>query len=51
VDRSIFPTRHVDWELNAAFKNPERGVVTCMGSFHLDGDQPTAPFMLMIARK
>jgi len=51
VDRSIFATRHVDWELNAAFKNAERGVVTCMGSFHLEGSQPAAPFLLMIARK
>ena len=50
VDRSVFPPEHVDWELNAAFKNPERGVVTCMGSFHLRGEEPTAPFLLMIAR-
>jgi hypothetical protein len=50
TDRSTFATAHVDWELNAAFKNAERGVVTCMGSFHLGGDQPPAPFLLMIAR-
>ena len=51
VDREALLTKHVDWELNAAFKNAERGVVTCMGSFHLDGDKPTAPFLLMISRK
>ena len=51
ADRSTFPAGHVDWELNAAFKNAERGVVTCMGSFHLEGDQPPAPFLLMIARR
>ena len=50
ADRSQFRTAHVDWELNAAFKNAERGVVTCMGSFHLEGDQPPAPFLLMISR-
>ena len=50
-DPSRFRTKHQDWELNAAFKNRERRVVTCMGSFHLEGDQPTAPFLLMIARK
>ena len=48
VDRAALPAGHVDWELNAAFKNRERGVVTCMGSFHFDG-QPPAPFLLMIA--
>jgi hypothetical protein len=47
VDRAALPTGHVDWELNAAFKNRERGVVTCMGSFHFDGEPP-APFLLMV---
>ncbi len=51
ADPSRFRTKHQDWELNAAFKNRERGVVTCMGSFHLEAGQPTAPFLLMIARK
>jgi cytochrome P450 len=49
-DPSRFHTRHQDWELNAAFKNRERGVVTCMGSFHLDGEPPV-PFLLLIQPK
>ena len=49
VDRAKLPP-HADWELNAAFKNRERGVVTCMGSFHLGAEQPPAPFLLMITR-
>ena len=51
TDRSRFATPHLDWELNAAFKTPERGVVTCMGAFHLAPDQPPAPFLLMIERR
>ena len=51
TERSRFATPHSDWELNAAFKNPERGVVTCMGSFHLAADQPPAPFLLIIERR
>ena len=51
VEREALLTAHEDWELNAAFKNAERGVVTCMGSFHIAADQPTAPFLLMIAPK
>lgn len=50
-DPSRFRTHHQDWELNAAFKNRERGVVTCMGSFHLGGDEPPVPFLLLIAPK
>ena len=50
VQREALLTTHEDWELNAAFKNAERGVVTCMGSFHI-ADQPAAPFLLMIAKK
>ena len=49
VDRAALPAGHNDWELNAAFKNREREVVTCMGSFHFE-DQPPAPFLLMIPR-
>lgn len=50
VDRAALPAGHNDWELNAAFKNRERGVVTCMGSFHFESDPP-APFLLMIAAR
>ena len=50
VEREALLTTHEDWELNAAFKNAERNVVTCMGSFHI-ADQPTAPFLLMISKK
>ncbi len=51
ADPSRFKTKHQDWELNAAFKNRERRVVTCMGSFHLGGDEPPVPFLLLIAPK
>ena len=50
-DPSRFRTKHQDWELNAAFKNRERNVVTCMGSFHLGGEEPPVPFLLLIAPK
>ncbi len=50
-DPSRFRTKHQDWELNAAFKNRERRVVTCMGSWHLGGDTPPVPFLLLIAPK
>ena len=48
ADPTKFRTKHADWELNAAFKNRERGVVTCMGSWHLGGDEPPVPFLLLI---
>jgi cytochrome P450 len=51
ADPTKFRTTHEDWELNAAFKNRERGVVTCMGSWHLGGDQPPVPFLLLIGAK
>lgn len=51
ADPSRFRTKHQDWELNAAFKNRERGVVTCMGSFHLGGEEPPVPFLLLIRPK
>ena len=50
IDRAALPAGHVDWELNAAFKNRERRVVTCMGSFHFEG-QPAAPFLLMVSQR
>ena len=50
VDRAAFPTKHVDYEINAAFKNRERRIVTCMGSLHFEGDVPPAPFLLMVAQ-
>ncbi|MEQ8604773.1 MAG: hypothetical protein RIB45_15775 [Marivibrio sp.] len=48
VDRDMFPLTHVDYELNAAYKDQDRGVVTAMGSLIHDGDPPS-PFLLMIA--
>ena len=50
-DPSRFRTKHEDWELNAAFKNRERHAVSCMGSFHLGGEEPPVPFLLLIAPK
>lgn len=51
VDRAMFPTQHVDYEINAALKNRERGIVTCMGSLYLAGDAPPVPFVMMVAAK
>ena len=51
VDKDLFPTIHVDYELNAAFANREHHrVVTAMGTLIHDGDPPT-PFLLMISAK
>ena len=51
ADPSKFRTKHEDWELNAAFKNRERGVVTCMGAWHLGEGEPPVPFLLLIQPK
>lgn len=48
VDREMFPLTHVDYELNAAFKDAGRGVITALGSLIHDGDPPS-PFLLMIS--
>ncbi|MEO1199090.1 MAG: hypothetical protein AAFX39_07630 [Pseudomonadota bacterium] len=49
VDTKLFPEDHVEYELNAAMKNAERGVITAMGSMHLH-DGPPLPFLVMIAK-
>jgi hypothetical protein len=41
--------QHVDWELNSAMKSKPHGVVTAMGALFTDDDQPSMPFLLMIA--
>lgn len=38
---------HVDYELNAAMKNRDKGVVTALGHFVLNGDE--VPFVLFIS--
>ena len=48
VDHTILDD-HVDWELNAALKNPERRVVTAVGSLIPKKDTPPIPFLLMIS--
>jgi hypothetical protein len=40
---------NVDWELNSAMKSKAHGVVTAMGALVTDDDQPSLPFLLMIA--
>lgn len=47
ADRGLFPHHHLDYELNAAFKNEGRSVVTALGSLILE-HAPPLPFMLMI---
>jgi hypothetical protein len=51
ADPGRFRTKHQDWELNAAFKNRERGVVTCMGAWHLGEGEAPVPFLLLIQPK
>jgi hypothetical protein len=48
VDRDEFPHQHIEYELNAAFKNADKRVVTAMGQLILE-HLPPIPFMLMIA--
>ena len=48
IDHDVFPSQHVDYEINAAMKNSERKVVTVLGQMIFDGDPP-APFMAMIS--
>ena len=48
IDQNVFPSQHVDYEINAAMKNNERKVITVLGQMIFDGDPP-APFMAMIS--
>ena len=50
VDKDLFPHQHIDYELNAAFKNKGKKVVTAMGSL-VTGHDPEIPFLLMIVSK
>ncbi len=49
IDAKFLPQDHVDYELNAAMKNSDRGVITAMGSMQLR-EGPPLPFLLMIAK-
>jgi hypothetical protein len=49
VDQDVLPHQHVDYELNAAFKNETKTVVTAMGQLILE-HLPPIPFMLMVTR-
>ena len=40
---------HVDYELNAALKNREKGIVTALGSLQFEGGD-AEPFILYISR-
>ena len=51
VDKDVLPSQHVDYELNAALKNPAGSVVTAMGNLHFEHGEDPAPFLLMIAAK
>ncbi len=50
VDKNIF-ARHVDYEVNAAFKNKERRIVTAIGSLIIErsGKEEEMPFLLMVS--
>jgi hypothetical protein len=47
LDRREFPKQHVDYELNAAHKSQEHGVVTGMGTLLLENGG-ALPFLVMI---
>jgi hypothetical protein len=50
VDKTVF-AHHVDYEINAAFRNKDRRVVTAIGSLiiELSGKREEMPFLLMIS--
>ncbi len=50
VDKAVF-THHVDYEINSAFKNKDRRVVTGLGSLVVDHGEKGAelPFLLLIS--
>jgi len=50
VDRDLLPKEHIDYELNAAMKNRQIGVITAMGSMMLERGGEI-PFLLMISKK
>ncbi|MGX1307619.1 hypothetical protein AB7M35_002339 [Amorphus suaedae] len=50
VDRDLLPKEHIDYELNAAIKNRQLGVVTAMGSMMLERGGEI-PFLLMISKR
>ncbi len=48
VDHAVFPRQHVDYELNATFKDDQHGVVTAIGLLKFESGL-RAPFMLMLS--
>jgi hypothetical protein len=50
VDKEV-AARHVNYEINAAFKNKHRRIVTAIGSLIIEanGREEEQPFLLMIA--
>lgn len=50
VDRTLFPKQHIDYEINATFKDSEHAVVTTIGVLLFEHDG-RLPFMMMITPK
>lgn len=50
VDREVFPRQHVDYELNATFKDDAHGVVVSIGVLKFENGLKAA-FMLMLSDK
>ncbi|MGP1253781.1 MAG: hypothetical protein ACTS10_05180 [Kiloniellales bacterium] len=48
VDKTELPHEHIEYEINAAFKNGEHKTVTAMGHLILK-HLPPIPFMMMIS--
>lgn len=50
VDKQLLPSEHIDYELNAAMRNKEAGVITGIGSL-IRENGGEIPFLLMISQK
>ncbi len=48
VEQEVLGT-HADWEINAAMKNKDRGVVTAIGSLIPEKNDEPLPFLLLIS--
>lgn len=50
VPMHVFPVAHTDWEVNAAFKSPDRTVACVMGVLHRKQGAPL-PFAVFVSAK
>lgn len=50
ADHNIVTGRHIDYHLNAAFNNREKGIITGLGAL-IAQDESEMPFVVLITRK